>query len=260
MVQTERGCRRFAFAFAIYNSPKPERQRQRKLYKDYSSSSEARWRRSRRRPTIIQPGTFFSGMMKVLLLEHHSARCRGWRLRVRHSVNNAHRTVKLYRKPLYQLLSRGNSPVCNPIFPRVHLPHFLYEIVATPSPFPTAPPRKQWYDKVADALLGDDDQTPSAATSRYALICEKCFAHNGLVKESVWEDARKSCPLLSRNAFAHQYHSRICLSQMQSFQPLGSLQETAKLRFPRYLPSCIPICSRVAASAQGTPRDTECLG
>lgn len=59
---------------------------------------------------------------------------------------------------------------------------------------PTGPPRKLWYDKLADALLGDDDHTPSAAASRYALICEKCFAHNGLVKESMWEDAQYVCP------------------------------------------------------------------
>lgn len=53
------------------------------------------------------------------------------------------------------------------------------------------PPRKQWYDKVADALLGDDEASPSTTASRYALICQKCFAHNGLVKESMWEDARE---------------------------------------------------------------------
>ena len=47
-------------------------------------------------------------------------------------------------------------------------------------------PRKQWYDKVADVLLGDEDA--STSTSRYALICEKCHAHNGLVKESLWDD------------------------------------------------------------------------
>jgi hypothetical protein len=61
-------------------------------------------------------------------------------------------------------------------------------------PQPQAPPRKQWYDKVADAILGDDDSTSGAsgAVSRYALICQRCFAHNGLVKESVWEDTRTS--------------------------------------------------------------------
>jgi len=58
---------------------------------------------------------------------------------------------------------------------------------ATPQP----PPRKQWYDKLADAILGDDDAAGSPS-SRYALICQKCFAHNGLVKESIWQDTRKS--------------------------------------------------------------------
>jgi len=66
----------------------------------------------------------------------------------------------------------------------------------SPSPQrPMPPPRKQWYDKLADAILGDDDaSSPSAAASRYALICQKCFAHNGLVKESVWEDTQYVCP------------------------------------------------------------------
>ncbi|GJJ15218.1 hypothetical protein Clacol_009494 [Clathrus columnatus] len=57
------------------------------------------------------------------------------------------------------------------------------------------PPKKQWYDKVADALLGDDTATTGPqASSRYALICEKCFTHNGLVKEDQWEDAQYLCP------------------------------------------------------------------
>lgn len=61
--------------------------------------------------------------------------------------------------------------------------------LATPQPIQAA--RKHWYDKLADAILGDDDdQSASVAASRYALICQKCFAHNGLVKESVWEDTR----------------------------------------------------------------------
>lgn len=53
------------------------------------------------------------------------------------------------------------------------------------------PPRKQWYDKVADAILGDDEASGAGAASRYALICQKCFAHNGLVTESMWEDTRE---------------------------------------------------------------------
>lgn len=62
---------------------------------------------------------------------------------------------------------------------------------AAPNPFPMGPPRKRWYDKVADALLGDEEHDISSPSSRYALICERCFTHNGLVKESLWEDARE---------------------------------------------------------------------
>lgn len=54
---------------------------------------------------------------------------------------------------------------------------------------PPGPPRKQWLDKIVDVVLGDD----GSDSARFALICEKCFEHNGLVKESVWEDTRKFC-------------------------------------------------------------------
>jgi len=57
-----------------------------------------------------------------------------------------------------------------------------------------SPGRKQWYDKLADALIGDDDLSMNAAASKYALICQKCFTHNGLVKEELWEDAQYLCP------------------------------------------------------------------
>lgn len=62
----------------------------------------------------------------------------------------------------------------------------------TLSPPVAIQPRKQWYDKLADAVLGDDGGDSDVA--RYALICEKCFAHNGLVKESVWEETQYVCP------------------------------------------------------------------
>ncbi|THV00185.1 hypothetical protein K435DRAFT_855027 [Dendrothele bispora CBS 962.96] len=60
---------------------------------------------------------------------------------------------------------------------------------SAPSAPPPGPPRKQWLDKLADVVLGEDDQA-----ARYALICEKCFSHNGLVKESVWEETQYVCP------------------------------------------------------------------
>ncbi|KAF9463634.1 hypothetical protein BDZ94DRAFT_1258160 [Collybia nuda] len=94
--------------------------------------------------------------------------------------------------------STPQRPMPQPPNGRTQTPHHLGNpliAVSPPSaPVPHAPPRKQWYDKLADALLGDDDHTPNASVSRYALICEKCFAHNGLVKESMWEDAQYICP------------------------------------------------------------------
>ncbi|KAF8323487.1 uncharacterized protein EI90DRAFT_3157601 [Cantharellus anzutake] len=67
------------------------------------------------------------------------------------------------------------------------------------SPFvatPPQPPRRMWLDKVADALLGDENSTPGLdpAKSKYALVCRKCSTHNGLVVESLWEDTQYICP------------------------------------------------------------------
>ncbi|KAI0290155.1 hypothetical protein BC826DRAFT_970600 [Russula brevipes] len=72
-------------------------------------------------------------------------------------------------------------------------PGLQNQLAPTPQQ-PLSPPRKLWYDKLADALLGDDEPPVSAAASRYALICQKCFTHNGLVKEDMWEDAQYVCP------------------------------------------------------------------
>jgi len=68
--------------------------------------------------------------------------------------------------------------------------------VAAPqfAPRPMQPPQRSWIDKFADKLLGEDDSTVGIAQSRYALICEKCFSHNGLVKESEWENTQYRCP------------------------------------------------------------------
>ncbi|KAF9476787.1 hypothetical protein BDN70DRAFT_881978 [Pholiota conissans] len=83
-----------------------------------------------------------------------------------------------------------NAP--NTVNPRMQTPGASAASFSPVTPLP--PPRKQWYDKLADALLGEDDPNIASPSSRYALICEKCFMHNGLVKESMWEDAQYVCP------------------------------------------------------------------
>lgn len=65
----------------------------------------------------------------------------------------------------------------------------------------------------------------NVATSRYALICQKCFTHNGLVKEEMWEDARTHIfpfHILSDLDNDHDV-DRIRLSQVWTFQSFCSL-------------------------------------
>ncbi|KAF8176241.1 hypothetical protein K438DRAFT_2022720, partial [Mycena galopus ATCC 62051] len=76
-----------------------------------------------------------------------------------------------------------------------------------PSAGPRAPFRPQqqgqqqqprprgWFDKLADVLVGPDDGPQIALEKqKFALICGKCFAHNGLVPEVVWGEAQYTCP------------------------------------------------------------------
>ena len=83
--------------------------------------------------------------------------------------------------------------------------------------------------QVADAILGDDD-TITAASSRYALICHECFTHNGLVKESMWEDAREYPVAFRYTAMCEQlmFRVRICLSEMRLLQPVCARTSTVE--------------------------------
>ncbi|KAF7320500.1 Lunapark b isoform 1 [Mycena chlorophos] len=56
------------------------------------------------------------------------------------------------------------------------------------------PPRRTIFDALADLLIGAEDAESAPASQRFALICEKCFAHNGLVHEADWADAQYRCP------------------------------------------------------------------
>ncbi|KAI8827164.1 uncharacterized protein EV422DRAFT_512868 [Fimicolochytrium jonesii] len=58
-----------------------------------------------------------------------------------------------------------------------------------PTPTPQHPYAKTWFDKVIDVMIGETNDTNSPA-SKYALICEECFTHNGLVPAEAYSDAR----------------------------------------------------------------------
>ncbi|KAI9251831.1 hypothetical protein BDA99DRAFT_183349 [Phascolomyces articulosus] len=52
------------------------------------------------------------------------------------------------------------------------------------------PPRQpQWYDRVLDAMVGD-----AGPESKFALICNYCFAHNGLVLPQEMDTIQYICP------------------------------------------------------------------
>ncbi|KAI8340458.1 hypothetical protein BC941DRAFT_333328, partial [Chlamydoabsidia padenii] len=63
-------------------------------------------------------------------------------------------------------------------------------------PDPVPPPYQaqqigppQWYDKIMDALIGEE-----GPETKYALICRHCFAHNGLVSLHELETIQYTCP------------------------------------------------------------------
>ncbi|KAL8280644.1 hypothetical protein RQP46_006967 [Phenoliferia psychrophenolica] len=60
-------------------------------------------------------------------------------------------------------------------------------------PAPSTPAPRTVFDKLADALLGvaAEDGSPN---SKYALICAKCFSHNGLVPKEEFDSIQYQCP------------------------------------------------------------------
>ncbi|EGO02334.1 hypothetical protein SERLA73DRAFT_178217 [Serpula lacrymans var. lacrymans S7.3] len=115
-------------------------------------------------------------------------------------------------------------------------PNPLLQSQLSPSPQPVFTPRKQWYDKLADAILGDDEQSATFAASRYALICEKCFHHNGLVKESLWQDTQYVCPKCGHfNASARSKREGLSRTPSPTSSPVGQSppQDPSRLKAPR---------------------------
>ncbi|KAG2226123.1 hypothetical protein INT45_011740, partial [Circinella minor] len=56
-------------------------------------------------------------------------------------------------------------------------------------PQPPQPRERQWYDKLVDALVGEE-----GPETKYALICRHCFMHNGLVLPQEIDYIQYTCP------------------------------------------------------------------
>ena len=48
-------------------------------------------------------------------------------------------------------------------------------------------PRRTWLDRVVDSIIGD----VGGPQTKYALVCEQCFTHNGLIPPELYSTARK---------------------------------------------------------------------
>lgn len=58
---------------------------------------------------------------------------------------------------------------------------------------PIQPTPRRWFDRLADVVLGEEDVGGVGAHSKYALICKRCFTHNGLVKEADYDTTQFVC-------------------------------------------------------------------
>lgn len=102
------------------------------------------------------------------------------------------------------------TPQAQPAQTAQPIPHTVRPHTAAPRPSPVPVMPRTWMDKVADAVLGAD---PGAVgpEQKYALICSKCHAHNGLALRQEFSEMQYVCP------HCGQFNSR-----RPSSAPIGS--------------------------------------
>ncbi|GAA6010711.1 hypothetical protein JCM11491_002909 [Sporobolomyces phaffii] len=59
---------------------------------------------------------------------------------------------------------------------------------------PSLPQSRSVMDKLADALLGVSPEEANPYNNKYALICSKCYAHNGLAMKDEFDFIQYRCP------------------------------------------------------------------
>ncbi|KAI8071685.1 hypothetical protein BC940DRAFT_316901 [Gongronella butleri] len=82
---------------------------------------------------------------------------------------------------------KGGDQVRAPAFQQHQAPMITMGGPGAPAAAPRGPP--QWYDKLIDALVGED-----GPETKYALICQHCFMHNGLILPTEVETIQYTCP------------------------------------------------------------------
>lgn len=126
---------------------------------------------------------------------------------------------------------------------------------------PMAPPQRQWFDKVADAILGDDDASSGSAHSRYALICEQCFSHNGLVREGDWENIQYVCPKCGHFNASVKSKRQSANQSSNQHEPISPSPSTSRHSSPALKPTPLsderPATSSNKPTAKGTSKASD---
>ncbi|KAI8370125.1 hypothetical protein EDC96DRAFT_440112 [Choanephora cucurbitarum] len=85
-----------------------------------------------------------------------------------------------------------SMPVRHPNQPQQQQQQARFPMQPTPRMQPILPPTRtepQWYDRIVDALVGD-----VGPETKYALICNHCYSHNGLVMKEEFDTIQYVCP------------------------------------------------------------------
>ncbi|KAJ3076245.1 hypothetical protein HDU98_004858 [Podochytrium sp. JEL0797] len=83
------------------------------------------------------------------------------------------------------------------------------------SPAALTPSQSTWFDRVMDAVVGDTE----GPQTKYALVCQSCFDHNGLCPPELYETIKfkcKSCGYLNAPFQEVQHHRELSRSRSNS--------------------------------------------
>ncbi|KAG9295966.1 hypothetical protein G9A89_011818 [Geosiphon pyriformis] len=128
-----------------------------------------------------------------------------------------------------------------------------------PTPDSITPLQRHWYDKLVDVIVGDE-----GPETKYALICENCHVHNGLVLSQEIEDIQYMCPKCNHfnpsrrsiregNFSKNNGHSN---NKLSNFKMDKSLKQTLDSVTPRRGRSTTPrSMSRESSTDQDERRD-----
>ncbi|KAF9331930.1 hypothetical protein BG006_005218 [Podila minutissima] len=150
--------------------------------------------------------------------------------------------------------SLPHGPGASPRGPQLIVPQNQNQNHYYQQQHPPQPTERHWYDKIVDVIVGDE-----GPESKYALICSKCFVHNGLVLPQEIDDIQfvcKNCNFLNpskKKIRLGMASNRISTSSTRSgfTEPDSSMLQPHHLPLPRSRdPSPTPSFTRLSRTPE----------